>query len=160
MANIGQPPLVLTRKSANFYLDMKGIKLRKSESSTMPWEVYVSKSVFGKKIRKRFENRADAQTQVDLYETKVRNNGRQELDPDLHKLVALYQDKMTVPQFATMLEEGVRRYSVTALPLKDLVEEEVEHKDDHRTLSRSHTSVASSLIPRQPSGKGHRHGYG
>ena len=61
----------------------------------MPWEVYVSKSVFGKKIRKRFENRADAQSQVDLYETKVLNNGRQELDPDLHKLVALYQDKMT-----------------------------------------------------------------
>jgi len=117
----------------------------------MPWEVYVSKSVFGKKIRKRFENRADAQTQVDLYETKVRNNGRQELDPDLHKLVALYQDKMTVPQFATMLEEGVQRYSVSALPLKDLVEEYLEQQRRLRarkSIGKAHLYTVSCVGPK------------
>ena len=74
---------------------MNGIKLRKSESSTMPWEVYVSKSVFGKKIRKRFENRADAQSQVDLYETKVLNNGRQELDPEIIENGSIYISKVS-----------------------------------------------------------------
>ncbi|MDG2213483.1 MAG: tyrosine-type recombinase/integrase, partial [Verrucomicrobiota bacterium] len=130
---------------------MKGIKLRKSESSTMPWEVYVSKSVFGKKIRKRFENRADAQSQVDLYETKVLNNGRQELDPDLHKLVALYQDKMTVPQFATMLEEGVRRYSVTALPLGTLVQEYLALQTrlfERGSVGQCHINTVNYLAPK------------
>jgi integrase len=53
----------------------------------------------------------------------VLNKERTPLDPELHKLVALYAPKLTIPQIATMLEEGVQRYSVTALPLKDLVEE-------------------------------------
>ena len=117
----------------------------------MPWEVYVSKSVFGKKIRKRFENRADAQSQVDLYETKVLNNGRQELDPELHKLVALYEGKMTIPQFATMLDEGVQRYSVTALPLNDLVEEYLEQQRRLKargSLGKAHLYTVSCVGPK------------
>ena len=45
MANIGQPPLVLTRKSANILLMIKSFHLRKGDSEGIPWEVYITKSV-------------------------------------------------------------------------------------------------------------------
>ena len=48
----------------------------------MPWEVYITKSVFGKKIRKRFSNKAQAQTYIIILEGELENNRRVPLYPD------------------------------------------------------------------------------
>ena len=94
----------------------------------MPWEVYITKSVFGKKIRKRFANKAQAMSHINILEAELENKQRVPLDPEVHKIVALYAEKLTPFQIQTMLEEGVRRYSVEAKALSELVAEYLEQQ--------------------------------
>jgi hypothetical protein len=92
----------------------KGFHLRKGDSEGMPWEVYITKSVFGKKIRKRFSNKAQAQSFLNVLTGELENKQRVPLDPELHKVVALFADKLTPSQVQIMLEEGVRRFGSSA----------------------------------------------
>ena len=146
-ANIGQPPLVLTRKSANILLMIKGFHLRKGDSEGMPWEVYITKSVFGKKIRKRFANKAQAMSHINILEAELENKQRVSLDPEVHKIVALYAEKLTPFQIQTMLEEGVRRYSVEAKALSELVAEYLEQQQtlfEEGSVGEGHTPCLHS----------------
>ena len=67
---------------------MKGIRLLFEEDKDQPWLVYVNPTVFGKRRRKRFKTKAEANQQVKIYENRVINKERTPLDPELHKLVA------------------------------------------------------------------------
>jgi hypothetical protein len=101
-----------------------GINIKKVDTHPdRPWMVTVAPSVFGKQIRKRFLTKKEADLQAHSYAMKVKSEEREPLEPELHRLMALYAPKLTTGQFATMLEEGVQRYSMTALPLESLVEE-------------------------------------
>ena len=105
-----------------------GIKLIKGDSPTKPWEVHVAKKVFGKRDRKRFGTKEKAETHLLKLSRRAVNKERTPLDPELHKIVALFADKLSIPQIQTMLEEGVQRYSVVAKALSRLVEEYLEHQ--------------------------------
>ena len=128
-----------------------GIKVRKVDDDDRPWLVNVAKSLFGKQIRKRFLTKKEADAQAHSYAMKLKSKGQTPLEPELHKLVAVYANKLTVGQFATMLEEGVRRYSVAALPMKALVEEYLEHNRRRRargTISEIHLKTLECLAPK------------
>lgn len=130
---------------------MKGIRLIHEEDKDQPWLVYVNPTVFGKRRRKRFKLKAEALQQVKIYENRVLNNERTPLDPELHQLVALYAPKLTIPQFATMLEEGVRRYSVTALPLETLVQEYLALQTrlfERGSVGQCHINTVNYLAPK------------
>jgi len=130
---------------------MKGIRLIHEEDKDQPWLVYVNPTVFGKRRRKRFKLKAEALQQVKIYENRVLNKERTPLDPELHKLVALYAPKLTIPQIATMLEEGVQRYSVSALPLEKLVEEYLGHQNmlfERGAVGKAHLNTVNCVAPK------------
>ena len=93
------------------------------EGKSKPHLVYVNPSVFGKRIRKRFKTKEQAESQISIYANRLINKERVPLAPDLHKIVALFADKLTPSQVQIMLEEGVRRYSVATKALSELVAE-------------------------------------
>ena len=102
----------------------KGITLLFNESKKhKQWIVSVSKALFGKRSRAGFSTRALAEKQIKVYENKLTNRQRSPLDPEVHKVVALYADKLSAFQIQTMLEEGVKRYGGSGKPLQDIVDE-------------------------------------
>ena len=88
---------------------MKDIRLVKGSSPTKPWEVHCNAGVFGKRIRKRFKLKAKAKHHIQTLENRLLNKERTPLDPELHKLVALYAPQLTISQIATMLEEAYKK---------------------------------------------------
>ena len=100
-----------------------GIKIKKGDHPQFPWEVHVAKRLFGKRSRKKFETEAEAKAHATKMSRRVISKERVPLDPEVHKIVALYAEKLTPFQIQTMLEEGVRRYSVEAKALSELVAE-------------------------------------
>ena len=125
-----------------------GIKLKKGNSPTKPWEVHVAKKVFGKRDRKRFSNKAQAQSFINILEGELENKRRVPLDPEVHKIVALYAEKLTPFQIQTMLEEGVRRYSVEAKALSQLVAEYLEQQQtlfEQETVGQEHLNTVKCL---------------
>ena len=102
---------------------MKNVKITKGKSPALPWEVYVSRSATtqGKRIRKRFETRTEAQFWATKYEAMVLEKERSPLDPEVHKVVALFADKLTASQMMVCLSEGAERFGMaTTAPLRTL----------------------------------------
>ena len=130
---------------------MKDIRLVKGSSPTKPWEVHCNAGVFGKRIRKRFKLKAKAKHHIQTLENRLLNKERTPLDPELHKLVALYAPQLTISQIATMLEEGVQRYSVSALPLETLVQEYLGHQNmlfERGAVGKAHLNTVNCVAPK------------
>lgn len=85
---------------------MKGIRLLHEKGKAQPWLVYVNPSIFGKRIRKRFETKAEAQHKVKIYENRVLSKERSPLDPEVHRVVSLFTDRLTASQMMVCLSVG------------------------------------------------------
>ena len=109
---------------------MKNVKLTKGKSPALPWEVYVSRSATtnGKRIRKRFETRAEAQHWADKYEALVLEKERSPLDPEIYRVVALFADKLTAAQMMVGLTEAAERFGLANCTLEDLGKEFMTHQ--------------------------------
>ena len=100
----------------------------KSKSSTMPWEVRVNAAVFGKRIRKRFKTKAEADRQMVVYRARLDSKERSPLDPEVHKVVALFADKLTASQMMVGLTEAAERFGLANCTLEDLGKELMAHQ--------------------------------
>ena len=69
----------------------KGIQLKKINSESNPYEVYVPKALFGQMIRKRFATQAQAKDQIRIFENQLREKERVPLDPEIHNVISNYQ---------------------------------------------------------------------
>jgi hypothetical protein len=124
------------------------IRIKETDSPDNPWEVYVPKAAFGKLIRKRFATKAQAKAQKIIYENKLLSKRRAPLSPEVHKIVAMYADNLTPFQMQTMLEEGVRRYSVEAKGLDELVTEYLEQQAmllERGTVGQDHMNTVNCI---------------
>ena len=120
------------------------IRIKETDSPDNPWEVYVPKAAFGRLIRKRFATKA----QKIIYENKLLSKRRAPLSPEVHKIVAMYADNLTPFQIQTMLEEGVRRYSVEAKALDELVTEYLEQQAmllERGTVGQDHMNTVNCI---------------
>ncbi|MBH61798.1 MAG: hypothetical protein CL569_04990 [Alphaproteobacteria bacterium] len=106
---------------------MKSIRVIKGSSSTLPWEVHAAAKIFGKRIRQRFATRQEAEAHLKVLEARRAQKERTPLDPEIHNVVALFQDKLTVDQIMLLLTEGVERFSKQSRTLKQLSEEFQAH---------------------------------
>ena len=126
----------------------KGIRLLFEEGKSKPHLVYVNPSVFGKRLRKRFKTKGQAESQIAVYANRLINKERVPLDPELHKIVTLFADKLTPSQVQIMLEEGVERYSVEARALSQLVAEYLERQKtlfEQETVGKEHLRTITCL---------------
>ena len=89
---------------------MKGIRLLHEDGKPKPWLVYVNPSVFGKRKRERFKTKAEAQSKIRVLENRVINKERVALDPEVHNIVAVFQDKFTPDEWREILENAVAKY--------------------------------------------------
>ena len=62
-----------------------------------------------------------------VLEARRAQKERTPLDPEIHNVVALFQDKLTVDQIMLLLTEGVERFSKQSRTLKQLSEEFQAH---------------------------------
>ncbi|MDG2214557.1 MAG: site-specific integrase [Verrucomicrobiota bacterium] len=125
-----------------------GIKVKKGKHPQFPWEAHVAKRLFGKRSRKKFETEAEAKAHALKMSRKVLNKERVPLDPEVHKIVALYAEKLTPSQIQTMLEEGVRRYSVEAKSLSELVKEYLAKQEtlqEEESVGQDHLNTVKCL---------------
>ena len=89
---------------------VKGIYLKKTKFEENPWQVNVDKKHFGKRIRERFKTKALAETAILKYENKLREKERVPLDPEIHKVIAGYQNDFAPDELPEILETAVQRY--------------------------------------------------
>lgn len=89
---------------------VKGIYLKKTKFEENPWQVNVDKKHFGKRIRERFKTKALAETAILKYENKLREKERVPLDPEIHKVIAGYQNDFAPDELREILETAVQRY--------------------------------------------------
>ena len=89
---------------------VKGIYLKKTKFEENPWQVNVDKRHFGKRIRERFKTKALAETAILKYENKLREKERVPLDPEIHKVIAGYQNDFAPDELREILETAVQRY--------------------------------------------------
>ena len=105
----------------------KGIRLIHEEGKKLPWLVYVNPSLFGKRRRKRFATKKEAVAQMQTFDARLRRKELGPLDPELHRVVALFADKLNPAQVMVLLTEGVERFSKQSRSLKQLSEEFQAH---------------------------------
>lgn len=89
---------------------VKGIYLKKTKFEENPWQVNVDKKHFGKRIRERFKTKALAETAILKYENKLREKERVPLDPEIHKVIAGYQNDFAPDELREILETAVQKY--------------------------------------------------
>jgi integrase len=104
-------------------MKVNGIKIQRVQHATTPWRVNVSKNLFGKQIRKRFSTRGEAEQAAEAYALKVRQNGCTPLDPEIHQVAALFQDKLSAAQFMAALTKASERSNMSRRSFAQLAEE-------------------------------------
>ncbi len=127
---------------------VNGIDIIKGNHPLYPHEVHVAKRLFGKRSRKKFKYLKDANAHALKLSRRVLNKERVPLDPEVHKIAAMYADNLTPFQIQTMLEEGVRRYSVEAKGLDELVTEYLEQQAmllERGTVGQDHMNTVNCI---------------
>jgi len=108
-------------------MKINGIKITKVDDSK-PWRLNVAKSLFGKQIRKRFSTRGEAEQAAEAYGLKLRQKDCTPLDPEIHQVAALFQDRLSAAQFMNALNEAVQLKGLSLRTLEELGEEFVAHQ--------------------------------
>jgi hypothetical protein len=93
-----------------------------------PWLVNVAKTCFGKQIRKRFKTKAQADAQGHAYALKMNQKACTPLDPEIHQVAALFQDKLSAAQFMAALTKAAERSNMSRKSFGQLAEEYKEAK--------------------------------
>jgi len=109
-------------------MNHNGITVNKSDHPTRPWLVNVAKSLFGKQIRKRFKTRRQAELQAHSYTMKLKSKEQTPLEPETHKVVALFQDKLSAAQIMMALTDAVELHGLASNTLEELGNEFITHQ--------------------------------
>ena len=115
-----------------------GITIRKVDGEDRPWLVNVAKTCFGKQIRKRYETKKEADAIAHSYALKMNQKECTPLDPEIHQVAALFQDKLSATQFLDALTEAVHLKGLSLRTLKELGEEFVAHQQTLKRQPRPH----------------------
>ena len=112
-------------------MQTKGIRLLNKVDThpDRPWLVSVPPSVFGKQIRKRFETRDEAKLQMHAYMMEAASKEQAPLDPDIHRVVAGFQDKLSATQIMTALSTAVEFHGLALVTLEELANEYLGHQE-------------------------------
>ena len=101
-------------------MQTKGIRLLKVDTHPdRPWLVSVPPSVFGKQIRRRFKSRDEAKLQMHTYMMEAAQKEQAPLDPDIHRVVVSFQDKLSPTQIMTALTTAVELQGLSQLNLEE-----------------------------------------
>jgi len=110
-------------------MNRNGIKVTKVDGKTeRPWLVNVAKKCFGKQIRKRFKTKAQADAQAHAYALKMNQKECTPLDPEIHQVAALFQNKLSASQFMAALTKAEERLKLSRCTFEELAEEYQEAK--------------------------------
>ena len=127
------------------------ITVSKLDGNDRPWLVNVAKSCFGKQIRKRFKTRRQAELMAHEYTMRMKVKEQTPLEPEIHKVVALFQDKLSATQVMEALTTAVELQGLSQLNLEELVDEYLEHYlmlRERGAISAVHLSSAQHLGPK------------
>lgn len=105
-----------------------GITVKKADGGDRPWLVYVPKKCFGSMIRKRFTTKAEADAVAHSYNMKMNQKECTPLDPEIHQVAALFQDKLSATQFMAALTKAEERLKLSRCTFGQLAEEYKEAK--------------------------------
>ena len=126
-----------------------GIRIKKVDTHPdRPWLVSVAPSVFGKQICKRFATQKDAKAQAHSYMMKAASKEREPLDPDIHRVVALFRNKLSATQIMTALTTAVELQGLALFTLEELANEYLEHQgmlQERGSISSGHLKDAKHL---------------
>ena len=133
-------------------MQTKGIRLVKVDTHPdRPWLVSVPPSVFGKQIRKRFETRDEAKLQMHAYMMEAASKEQAPLDPDIHRVVAGFQDKLSATQIMTALSTAVELQGLALVTLEELANEYLGHQEmlqERGSITLRHLKDAQHLSPK------------
>jgi len=106
-----------------------GITIRKVDGEDRPWLVNVAKTCFGKQIRKRYETKKEADAIAHSYALKMNQKECTPLDPEIHQVAALFQDKLSATQFMAALAKASERSNMSRRSFDQLAEEYQKAKE-------------------------------
>ena len=127
------------------------ITVRKLDGEDRPWLVNVAKSCFGKQIRKRFKTRRQAELMAHEYTMRMKVKEQTPLEPELHKVVALFQGKLSATQVMDALTTAVELQGLSMFTLEELANEYLGHQEmlqERGTISADHLRDAQHLGPK------------
>ena len=103
------------------------IRVQKRLHPRYKWEVLCPKKVFGKRIRKPFKTKADAEREKAKLMAKYQDETVAPLDPDLHLLLARFQNKLSVDQIESALLAKLEEAGESTISFKEACARHLEH---------------------------------
>ncbi len=132
-------------------MNHNGITVNKSDHPTRPWLVNVAKSLFGKQIRKRFKTRRQAELQAHSYTMKLKSKEQTPLEPEAHKVVALFRDKLSAAQIMMALTDAVELHGLASNTLEELGNEFITHQkmlNERGTVGATYVKDCGHFVPK------------
>ena len=90
------------------------------------WEIQAPAKLFGKRIRKKFITKAEANGYKCELETKLQNQRLTPLDRDVHLCAIRFQKLLTVEQIEAALSDAVVHYEQSEMDLQSMVDRYVD----------------------------------